>query len=150
MKKQNIFLIFIFLFFCSIIVFFSKFNVWLGRNDYGQLGDGTNFDKNLPTQTSEEDWICTSAGYRHSLAIKSNGTLWAWGLNTYGEIGNGTTINTNIPIQIGTANDWYYVSAHGNHSLAIKNDGTLWAWGYNYNGQLGNGSTLNSTVPIQI
>jgi alpha-tubulin suppressor-like RCC1 family protein len=84
------------------------------------------------------------------MAIKTNGTLWAWGSNSLGQLGDGTTTNKNIPTQIGTATDWKIVAGGLDHSLAIKNNGTLWAWGNNSSGQLGNGSTTRSTIPIQI
>jgi len=90
----------------------------------------------------------TVAGNNHSLAIKVDGSLWAWGYNGYGQLGNGTTANSLIPIQI--LDEVVSVAAGGEHSLAIKADGTLWAWGDNSIGQLGNNSTTTSRVPIKI
>jgi alpha-tubulin suppressor-like RCC1 family protein len=95
-------------------------------------------------------WQSFAEGSGNSLAIKGDGTLWAWGANFYGEVGNGTTTTQLTPIQIGTANNWKMVSSGGNHSMAIKTDGTLWTWGYNGNGQLGNGTITNTNVPTQI
>lgn len=86
----------------------------------------------------------------HCLAIKNDGTLWAWGRNDNGQLGDGTNVNTSNPIQIGNNTNWLTVSAGGIHSLAIKNDGTLWAWGKNDNGQLGDGTTVSKSVPTQI
>ncbi len=95
-------------------------------------------------------WQTVSAGYTHSVGIKTDGTLWAWGDNGYGQLGDGTTTNKNIPTQIGSANNWESVSASGGFTVAIKADGTLWAWGNNTFGQLGDGTTTNRTTPTQI
>lgn len=122
-----------------------------GHNSYYQLGDGTTTQRTSPTQVGDkEDWNIISVGTFHVLAIKTDGTLWAWGRNQFGEIGDGTTVSVQIPTQIGTDTDWAKVSGGYGHSLAIKTNGTLWAWGWNSNGQLGNGTTSTSLVPIQI
>lgn len=95
-------------------------------------------------------WAKVSAGYAHTLAIKTDGTLWAWGDNISGQLGNGTNNNSNAPVQIGTATNWQVITAGAEHSMAIKTDGTLWAWGRNSEAQYGDGTNNNSTVPIQI
>ncbi len=78
-----------------------------------------------------------SGGTNHSLAIKSDGTLWAWGYNYYGQLGDGTRTNRTVPTQESSASrEWSSVSGGTNHSLAIKSDVTLWAWGNNGNGQV--------------
>ncbi len=91
----------------------------------------------------------SASGY-HSLAIASNGTLWAWGTNSFGELGDGTTASRVSAEQIGVDNHWQSISAGEFHNLALKTDGTLWAWGNNSNGQLGDGTTANALSPIQI
>ena len=78
-----------------------------------------------------------SAGNAHSLGVKSDGTLWAWGRNEDGELGDGTITNRHSPVQIGSDTTWAMVSAGSVHSLAVKSDGTLWAWGKNYFGEIG-------------
>jgi alpha-tubulin suppressor-like RCC1 family protein len=95
-------------------------------------------------------WQTVSAGYTHSVGIKTDGTLWAWGDNGYGQLGNGTTTNSTTPTQIGSANNWESISASGGFTIAIKTNGTLWAWGNNTFGQLGDGTTTNRTIPTQI
>ncbi|MDN3692360.1 T9SS type A sorting domain-containing protein [Chryseobacterium tructae] len=122
-----------------------------GDNYYGQLGDGTNANKNTPTQVgTAADWVNIAAGDDYVLAIRSNGTLWSWGYNYYGQLGDGTFIKKDTPIQIGTENDWQIVASGSSHSLAIKTNGTLWSWGKNNEGELGDGTKINKKVPIQI
>ncbi|MCX8069677.1 MAG: hypothetical protein N2738_04155, partial [Thermodesulfovibrionales bacterium] len=76
-----------------------------------------------------------SAGIVHTVAIKSDGTLWAWGDNYYGQLGDGSNSNKSKPTKIGGDNNWVSVAAGRRHSVAIKSDGTLWAWGGNSCGQ---------------
>ena len=68
------------------------------------------------------------AGIKHSLALKSNGTVWAWGNNVDGELGNGTTTNSNVPIAVAGLNA-IAVSAGGNTSAVLLMDGTIRMFG---------------------
>ncbi len=95
-------------------------------------------------------WKTVSTGMSHSLGIKSDGTLWAWGANDFGQLGDGTSTNRTLPVQIGTANDWQSVSAGTFHSMAIKNNGTLWGWGLNGNSRLGDGTTNGRIFPALV
>ncbi len=122
-----------------------------GYNYYGALGDGTNIDKNIPTQIGTgTNWQSISVGRQHSFGIKTDGTLWAWGRNIVGELGDGTNIDKNIPTQIGTGINWQSISGGESHSKGIKTDGTLWAWGFNAVGQLGDGTFVNKNIPTQV
>jgi hypothetical protein len=94
---------------------------------------------------------------RHVAAIKTNGTLWAWGYNGLGQLGNGTVAHRSSPTQIGTETTWTQVSVGGavtspyqSHTIAVKSDGTAWAWGANSNGQLGDNSVLHRSSPVQV
>ena len=91
-----------------------------------------------------------SGGLQHTVAIKVDGTLWAWGQNNYYQLGDGTNTNRRLPVQIGTSNNWQNVAAAQAHTIALKTDGTLWAWGSNGSGQLGDGTTTDRTSPVQI
>ena len=103
---------------------------------------------------NETNWISISAGAAHNMAIKSDGTLWAWGENLSGQFGVGTAGRQNpksdVPVRAAPGNDWKQAVAGGVHTLAIKKDGTLWAWGINWAGSLGTGKTGNSAVPLQV
>ncbi len=85
-----------------------------------------------------------------TLAIKIDGTLWAWGDNSSGQLGNYTTTTQYKPIQIGSATNWVAVAAGFSHSLGLQADGTLWAWGDNSSGQLGTGDAQNYPYPVQV
>lgn len=121
-----------------------------GRNNYGELGDGTLINKNTPTQIgTDTDWKMVASG-TSSFAIKTDGTLWAWGDNSSGQLGDGTMTNKLVPTQIGSDTDWKEIDSRFSHVLAIKDNGTLWAWGSNYSGQLGDGTTITKIIPTQI
>jgi alpha-tubulin suppressor-like RCC1 family protein len=126
-----------------------------GMNSSGELGNGNNNTTNpsnyIPAQIgTATNWKLVSAGRQHSLAIKTDGTLWAWGLNDYGQLGDGTTINKSIPFQIGTGNNWKSVTAGNWFSTALKNDGILYSCGINNYGQLGDGTLINKLFLTQI
>ncbi|WP_442950471.1 OmpL47-type beta-barrel domain-containing protein [Paenibacillus sp. FSL H7-0357] len=90
------------------------------------------------------------AGGTHSVQLKSDGTVWAWGQNTQGQLGNGSLLKSSTAVQVTGLEDVVAVSAAGDTTLALKADGTVWSWGSNSNGQLGNGSTMFSAVPVQV
>ncbi|MDO7850662.1 HYR domain-containing protein, partial [Hymenobacter convexus] len=89
-----------------------------------------------------------SAGTTHSLAVRTDGTLWAWGNNASGQLGTGGGGSSATPVQVGAATNWASVSAGANHSLAVGTDGTLWAWGLNSSGQLGKAASSATPLPI--
>ena len=119
-----------------------------GAGGNGVLTDMTFF---IPTQIgTDSNWAQVSAGYSTSYAIKTDGTLWAWGQNDLGQLGDGTTINKGIPTQIGTDNNWASVQAGYQHCEALKTNGALWTWGDNSSSQLGTSNTSSSLIPVQI
>jgi alpha-tubulin suppressor-like RCC1 family protein len=88
-------------------------------------------------------------GNFHTLALKSDGTVWAWGRNTYGQLGDNTTTQRNTPVQTHNLTDVISIAAGSHHSLALKSDGTVWAWGNNNYGRLGDNTTTERHTPVQ-
>jgi alpha-tubulin suppressor-like RCC1 family protein len=126
--------------------------VWAwGNNVDGQLGDNTNNLSLIPVQVYGLGGVTAIATgrYHYAMALKSDGTVWTWGLNTYGQLGNGTYTASNFPVQVSGLSNVIGIDGAAYHALAIRNDSTVWAWGNNYYGALGNGNTNGSTTPVQ-
>ena len=116
-----------------------------GNNDFGQLGvkrndkaKNTVYDKLSINDFSPVTQL--SAGENHSLALKKDGTLWAWGDNSYGQLGLGDTVSRYVPELVSSMSDIKHIDAGTYYTVAVKNDGTIWVWGDNKYGQLGIGS----------
>lgn len=124
-----------------------------GQNNISSLGLGfySTFET-VPTQVgTDTNWKEIISGYDHTLAIKTDNTLWGTGANLYGQMGNGVFLGNNFTfVQIGTENNWKTASTGHMSSFALKNDGSLWAWGRNINGELGDGTVVNKNIPVQI
>jgi len=123
--------------------------VW-GRNNYGQLGVNDTSQRNTPVTTfaGGTNWKQVSGGDVHTLAIKTDGTLWVWSRNNYGQLGTNDTTNRSTPTTtFAGGTNWKQVSGGDRHTSAIKTDGTLWVWGRNYYGKLGTNDTTNRSTP---
>jgi alpha-tubulin suppressor-like RCC1 family protein len=116
-----------------------------GRNNYGQLGDGSSATRTLPELVSTNA-VQAAAGGTFSLFIKSDGTLWAAGYNYYGQLGDGTSTTRTTPECVGT--NVISVAAGYQHALFVTTNGLLYAMGYNSRGQLGNGTTASTNIPV--
>ena len=94
--------------------------------------------------------VAVAAGTNHSLALKADGTVWAWGWNTFGQLGDGSGVNQNAPVKISGLTNVKAIAAGGVHSLALLADGSVLAWGGNTYGELGDGTTTNRPLPISV
>jgi len=126
-----------------------------GYNGNGQAGDGTTTTSRLSPVSvvgGFTDWCQVSAGSFHTVAVRTNGTLWAWGFNGGGRLGDGTLTSRSSPVSVvGGFTDWCQVSAGAGHTAAVRTNGTLWAWGCNFSGQLGDGTTTTSRLsPVSV
>ncbi|MGL3150672.1 hypothetical protein ACSS7Z_09955 [Microbacterium sp. A82] len=126
-----------------------------GYNRYGQLGDDTIDDSNVPVRVQIPDGVTVtqvSAGGSHSVAVDSDGTAYAWGSNGNGRLGDDTIDDSNVPVrvQIPDGVTVTQVSAGGSHSVAVDSDGTAYAWGSNSDGRLGDDKTTDSNVQVQV
>jgi len=104
----------------------------------------TDLHADLPTG----GFSAVSVGGGHTLALKPDGSLWAWGTNRFGQVGNGSWVDQTSAVQIGTS--FSAIAAGGSHSVALKPDGTLWTWGANFSGQLGQGLVDHQNAPVQV
>jgi alpha-tubulin suppressor-like RCC1 family protein len=135
---------------------FDRFRetVWAwGYNCQGRLGDNTSISRSSPVSVvgGFTDWCQVTAGYAHSLGLRSNGTAWAWGCNVDGQLGDNTTTTRSSPVSVvGGFTDWCQVSGGTNHSVGVRTNGTAWAWGGNTQGQLGNNTTISRSSPVSV
>ena len=126
-----------------------------GYNGIGALGqntDGGGVSSPMQIGTGT-DWKQASAGYRFSLAVKTDGTLWSWGYGERGNLANNSGGYYNMrssPIQVGTNTNWERAYGLGNNSMGLKTDGSLWFWGYGYSGDFGNNQGSPGGVPLKI
>ncbi|WP_345115058.1 hypothetical protein [Hymenobacter algoricola] len=145
-----------------VLALLSNGTLWAwGTNNFGQLGTQTvGLYLSTPTlvsvpATGSTRWIAIAAGKDHSLALRSDGTLWSWGENGRGQTGAGTVIRnltaTEIPVPATAApgTRWARIAAGEEHSLALLSDGTLWGWGRNSEAQLGDNSATDRRQPVQ-
>jgi alpha-tubulin suppressor-like RCC1 family protein len=124
--------------------------VW-GNNGSGQLGINAITGRTTPVTTflGGTNWKSVSCGNVHTVAIKTDGTLWVWGSNSSGQLGINDTATRTTPVTtfLGGTN-WKSVACGQLHTVAIKTDGTLWTWGLGTSGQLGINNTADRTTPV--
>jgi len=141
----------------------SELLAWEDNED-GHLELEDNANQSAPAHarnanTGAGNWASVSAGYVNTIAITTNGELWAWGANWDGGLGLGDTVHRNTPRRVGDASNWASSSSNlaagdrdwaSSHTLAITTTGELWAWGLNLHGQLGLGDTASRNAPTRV
>ena len=124
----------------------------------GVLGDDGTYGVNRSSPVSVvggfTDW-CQVAANRFNtqlaIAVRQNGTAWAWGCNNYGQIGDNTTVNKSSPVSvIGGFTNWCQVAAGNRFSVGVRTNGIAWAWGNNGDGQLGDNTTADRSSPVSV
>jgi alpha-tubulin suppressor-like RCC1 family protein len=145
---------------CAVVDNLGQVWMW-GVNSEGQLGDGTTTPHYIPkrvmvaTKTALSGVVSVAAGSGHTVALRNDGTVWAWGNGQNGALGNGSTLTQLRPVQVMTmsgplTNVKQVVAGGSRFSIALKQDGTIWGWGANGSGQLGVNDTIDRTMATYI
>lgn len=126
-----------------------------GWSKYGQLGHGDFLDHLVPHQLEalRHEFVSQiSGGWRHTMAVTSDGKLYGWGWNKFGQVGSGDNIDHCSPIQVRFPNEQKVVqiSCGWRHTLAVTERDNVFSWGRGTNGQLGNGNPIDRNVPTII
>jgi alpha-tubulin suppressor-like RCC1 family protein len=122
-----------------------------GRNDYGQLGNGTTTRTSVPVPVAgSQAFTRISVEENHACALSTAGALYCWGENGYGQLGDGSTAHRRSPTLVTGGGTYVDVSAGGSHTCAVRTDGAAYCWGGNYSGQLGAPGMTASSVPVAV
>ena len=127
-------------------------NAWCwGKNDFGQLGDGTTGLRPIPTKVQfDGQFVSIAAGSAHTCAVTVSGEAWCWGSNRFGQLGFTSPSQSSTPRIVNAAAPFSTVAAGGFFSCARGRDLSVWCWGANTDGQLGDGTMTNRPVPARV
>jgi alpha-tubulin suppressor-like RCC1 family protein len=127
-------------------------SVWCwGRNDYGQLGDGTAVDSDEPVQIMGlQNVVAVAAGSLHTCALDATGQVFCWGRNDAGQLGDGTMSDSRTPVAVANLSGVSQLSVGQNHACVLKTDGSIACWGANVDGELGDGTTTTRNTAAAV
>jgi alpha-tubulin suppressor-like RCC1 family protein len=123
-----------------------------GQGKHGEIGDGAKSDRLVPTDVTGLGGtvVQVSAGFDHTCALMTGGTVKCWGNNTTGELGDGSTTDSIHPVTVSGLSGVAQISAGFNHTCAVTTSGAAKCWGANESGELGNGKTKASSSPVPV
>ncbi len=124
-----------------------------GRNDYGFVGDGSTTQRLTPVTPSGmgSGVQAVASGGHQNCALKTNQSIWCWGLNNFGQLGNGNTTDSLVPVQVQSLpGNMASVHVGGAHVCAVSSGGGAWCWGNNDSGRIGDGTTTHRSLPVPV
>jgi alpha-tubulin suppressor-like RCC1 family protein len=124
-----------------------------GRNDHGQLGNGTDANQRTPVDVAglPEEVVAVAAGKDHTCALTAGGGVKCWGSNEFGQLGNGSAADSSKPVEVeGLSRGVSDISAGGSHTCALGRNGGMKCWGSNKYGQLGDGTLADRSTPVDV
>ena len=124
-----------------------------GNGPFGQLGDGTTANHNVPTAVSGGltfTTIATGSDSEHTCGLTSTGIAYCWGRGTAGQLGDGTTTDHNVPTAVSGGLTFTTIATGSEHTCGLTSTGVAYCWGYNNAGQLGDGTTTDHNVPTAV
>ena len=124
-----------------------------GHNTFGQLGDGTQVDRDIPVDVAglSSGVQAITAGWLHTCALTTTGGVKCWGWDSFGQLGDGTQVDHDIPVDVaGLRSGVQAVTAGGVHTCALTMADGVKCWGRNSHGQLGDGTQINHDIPVSV
>ncbi|MBT9136495.1 MAG: hypothetical protein DDT34_01576 [Firmicutes bacterium] len=107
-------------------------------------------ERHTPTQVIGLNGVTAIAsGEKNTVALKSDGTVWALGNNDWGQLGDGTTAFRHTIVKVSGLTEIVAIAVGSMHAVALKSDGTVWAWGRNNTGQIGDDTTTRHLTPVR-
>jgi alpha-tubulin suppressor-like RCC1 family protein len=134
-----------------VVVVAGGVKCW-GANSSGQLGDGTNVNRNTATDVRGLSWgvAAIAAGSEHTCALATGGAMACWGANSSGQLGDGTNVSRNTPVNVSGLSGAVTAIAAGSEHTCVVLAGGVKCWGANSSGQLGDGTNVNRNTPVSV